>query len=620
MKKTLLVALMGLMTIVTANAAVDFENITITLMNNTVVKYNASQLSDVTYVGGQFGEEGAVGIKLYPTGSTSSVDFLYSQILSIVYNEQTTTTFTRITSTGQLEAGKRYIIVCEEQSGAMGGIYNNNYRSIVTSGITLNNGTATVENESDVSIFTLGGSTSSWTFNDGSYYLANNSSSQLNSVTSATDNNAKWSIAFNGNNATITNKQNVSHKIFYNSGSNYSNFNASTSGTAVQLYVEDNGGSVFPTTVATPTFSPAGGTYSVAQTVTITTTTSGATIYYTTDGIIPTTNSTHYTAAITVNTTTTIKAIAVKDGVSSAVATATFTINSGSTTDNNVNANWNIPGMNIPKSKADPSFTNQSTDDYSWRLEFPHINTSSGNQRVVKATADYGITYSIEWDNNKIANRWTCYTMCSKNNADNTERQKGFKADPAVTTSPSNSYTQSSIYSRGHLCPSADRLCSEEQNKQTFFMTNMQPQYQDHNGSSCWATLEGYVRTKWQPINSTDTLYVIKAATIDNVTLNSSSISGVITTTTDGSGQILVVPKYFYMAFLYYTKYTNSYKAFALWTEQKQSNNEAPSSVITNRISIDELELRTGIDFFCNLPDDIESTVEATATYWDNSQ
>lgn len=150
-------------------------------------------------------------------------------------------------------------------------------------------------------------------------------------------------------------------------------------------------------------------------------------------------------------------------------------------------------------------------------------------------------------------------------------------------------------------------------------MTNMQPQYQSHNGGM-WETLEGYVRTKWQPTNNTDTLYVIKAATIDNVILNGSSVSGIITTTTDKSGYTIPVPKYFYMAFLYYNKSTNSYKAFALWTEQKMSNNDSAASAINNRISIDELELRTGIDFFCNLPDDIEATVEATATYWDNSQ
>ena len=73
-----------------------------------------------------------------------------------------------------------------------------------------------------------------------------------------------------------------------------------------------------------------------------------------------------------------------------------YTIEGGTTpepTDNNVNANWNITGMNIPQcsSTTDPSFTNQSTDDWAWRLEYPHINTSSTSQRVVKACGNYGI-------------------------------------------------------------------------------------------------------------------------------------------------------------------------------------------------------------------------------------
>ena len=79
------------------------------------------------------------------------------------------------------------------------------------------------------------------------------------------------------------------------------------------------------------------------------------------------------------------------------------------------------------------------------------------------------------------------------------------------------------------------------------------------------------------------------------------------------------MPKYFYMAFLYYDKSANSYKAFALWTEHLNSNNPSAATVINNKISIDELERRTGIDFFCNLPDDIEAAVEASATYWDHS-
>lgn len=79
--------------------------------------------------------------------------------------------------------------------------------------------------------------------------------------------------------------------------------------------------------VATPTFSVEAGTYFEAQNVTITTTTEGATIYYTTDGTEPTTESNVYTDPIAVSTDMTIKALAAKDGMdNSAVASATYTI------------------------------------------------------------------------------------------------------------------------------------------------------------------------------------------------------------------------------------------------------------------------------------------------------
>jgi hypothetical protein len=83
-----------------------------------------------------------------------------------------------------------------------------------------------------------------------------------------------------------------------------------------------------PNKVATPTASPAGGSYSTAQTVTLSTTTSGASIRYTTNGIDPTsTSGTLVSGSISVTATTTIKAIAYKEGMTdSGILTATYTI------------------------------------------------------------------------------------------------------------------------------------------------------------------------------------------------------------------------------------------------------------------------------------------------------
>jgi hypothetical protein len=82
-------------------------------------------------------------------------------------------------------------------------------------------------------------------------------------------------------------------------------------------------------TVAAPGFSPGGGTYTSAQSVTITSSTSGATIRYTTNGTTPTdTVGTLYSAPVSIGATATLKAIAYKSGMTnSTVTSATYTIN-----------------------------------------------------------------------------------------------------------------------------------------------------------------------------------------------------------------------------------------------------------------------------------------------------
>ncbi|MDF2595505.1 MAG: glycoside hydrolase family 3 protein [Clostridia bacterium] len=81
-----------------------------------------------------------------------------------------------------------------------------------------------------------------------------------------------------------------------------------------------------PVVVAVPTASLAEGTYSSTRYVELATATADAEIYYTTDGTTPAVNSTKYTTAITVSSSQTIKAIAVKGGISSSVATFSYVI------------------------------------------------------------------------------------------------------------------------------------------------------------------------------------------------------------------------------------------------------------------------------------------------------
>ena len=122
-------------------------------------------------------------------------------------------------------------------------------------------------------------------------------------------------------------------------GATWTIINSGMGASAIQaLAIDSQGAKVFAGTSAGVFSTPAGqtlppvfslqtGTYNSPQTVTLSDATPGATIYYTTDGAPPTTSSTPYTGAITVNSTETINAIATASGYStSGVSTATYTI------------------------------------------------------------------------------------------------------------------------------------------------------------------------------------------------------------------------------------------------------------------------------------------------------
>ena len=134
----------------------------------------------------------------------------------------------------------------------------------------------------------------------------------------------------------------------------------------------------------------------------------------------------------------------------------------------------------------------------------------------------------------------------------------------------------------------------------------MQPQKNGFN-AKVWANMEAKVRNWAKQNNYTfcDTMYVCKGGTIDNK-------SQIMKTLSNG----LIVPKYYYMAILISKKQSNGtmkYDAMAFWIEHKESSDNG-TALAKYVITIDELESKTGIDFFCNLPDDIERQVESTVS------
>lgn len=255
-----------------------------------------------------------------------------------------------------------------------------------------------------------------------------------------------------------------------------------------------------------------------------------------------------------------------------------------------------------------------------WRLEFPRFyqgnNVTYEKSYYITDMNGSPVNFSIEWDGTKRANRWTCYQMYEDVALKNGDRKDAFMPDtdiPAEYRSELKDYSKSG-YSRGHLCPSNDRVCSSIANKQTFYLTNMQPQVQGHNGG-VWSQLEQRIKNGWFYQNGTkikrcDTLYIVKAATIDS----EANIIG-YTKKNESNVNHLIIPKYFYMALLSYNCTTKKYEAMGIWSPHQEKGS------ITEYITIDELEKRTGIDFFCNLPDDVEDDVESKldSDYWEVS-
>lgn len=209
--------------------------------------------------------------------------------------------------------------------------------------------------------------------------------------------------------------------------------------------------------------------------------------------------------------------------------------------------------------------------------------------------------YSFLWDYDNLVAPWVAYPLCKWNIGNNIKRTNAWGLDPLLPEGKQPvlyrgfSKGNNGWYARGHQIPSADRLTSYESNSMTFYGTNMTPQIQDGFNGDIWATLEGKVRS-WA--NSSDTLYVVTGCVIDY------KDGETVKYALDNNGKKVTVPTAYYKVVLRYMKSStfgySGYSACAVWLDHKVYSSSSISSSYS--MSVDDLEKKTGIDFFVNLP------------------
>jgi endonuclease G len=240
------------------------------------------------------------------------------------------------------------------------------------------------------------------------------------------------------------------------------------------------------------------------------------------------------------------------------------------------------------------------------------VKGGASNTIIVHKLENGEVNYCTEWDSYRHSQRWSCYQLYRSNLQKNENVTRYYSDSNQYPFDPdlnrdlylTRDYFWGSGYDHGHICPSADRLNTSTANYQTFYLTNMQPQINAFN-AKVWANMETQVRNiaMKNGYGFCDTLYVCKGGTIDDESNIIKRVSGV-----------LIVPKYFFMALL--AVKDGQYHAMAFWIEHKANSDK---QLAKYAISVNELERRTGIDFFCNLPDSREETIEGQSisnAYW----
>ncbi|ESU29625.1 putative endonuclease [Flavobacterium limnosediminis JC2902] len=199
----------------------------------------------------------------------------------------------------------------------------------------------------------------------------------------------------------------------------------------------------------------------------------------------------------------------------------------------------------------------------------------------------YSFSYSEQFEQAE----WVAYQLSASDFSNRNFKRPFFTQDPKVKTQSADwrNYKKSG-YDKGHLCPAGDRKSSYKAFEETFFTSNISPQLHDFN-DGVWNRLEQKTRYWSKKYNG---LYVVTG--------------GVLKGKLKTIGQEKVaVPDYFYKILMS----KDAKKMIGFLVPHKVSNQPLYEFVV----SVDDIEKRTGIDFFLKLPDASENRMEKSKDY-----
>ncbi len=205
----------------------------------------------------------------------------------------------------------------------------------------------------------------------------------------------------------------------------------------------------------------------------------------------------------------------------------------------------------------------------------------------------YHQNYALSYHEKYEQAEWVAYELNANQLVSNKFKRPYFEQDPKVLTKSANYWNyKNSGYNKGHLCPAGDRIFSEEAYNETFLTSNIAPQIYEFN-AGIWNRLEQKVRYWAQKYEK---LYIVTG--------------GILTSDLKTIGdENVAVPNYFYKIIVDFQE--PEIKAIAFLIPHETSEKALYQYVV----SIDEIEKLTGINFFAELPNDLENNLEKSDSY-----